>query len=501
VTNLAVGDIITTTGATTNASGNVTSIAGLIATVNVTIAGSGTATGAIANSFASAINFNNVVDFEQSQDDALLNNTGGIWGPSGTVINNWESYSAVVHETLSEDQSYMGLFGGSGPIFMPMQNGSGGGYFDAGSGTVLRATVASTGSVANNSYLYSTFARYPTSPFASFSQNGLVAASGAANYTGFTSSAAQFNVGSYTPGSQFFDGPVGEIVIYTSNHTDAEIQRIQSYMALKYGSSLDQSSPYDYIASNGTTKMWNSSIVQDTYKYDIAGIGRDDASGLTQVKSKSGNVDEIWTIGTTSATIPTDLTFVSWANDNGAGTFTSAAAPAGGYQILTRKWMLQKTGEVGNLTLQVDVADTDLNIPTFSTANGLYLVIDTDADTNLSDETVAGGGMIRMYDDGTNGDTIPSDNVWTINNIDFATVTAGKLFTIAQKIVGPGGVTSGLIAWFDVGDFNADGIANNSADGTTLTSGWKDRSSSAYSSTSGGGAFTLESDATNLANF
>jgi hypothetical protein len=37
------------------------------------------------------------------------------------------------------------------------------------------------------------------------------------------------------------------------NATD--VQKVESYLALKYGITLDQTNPQDYLASDGSTKM------------------------------------------------------------------------------------------------------------------------------------------------------------------------------------------------------------------------------------------------------
>ena len=222
-------------------------------------------------------------------------------------------------------------------------------------------------------------------------------------------------------GTNYFDGDIAEIVTYTADHTAAEINRIESYLALKYGRTLDQISAQDYVASDATTEMWDKDTTDaSTYDNDIAGIGRDNASGLLQITSKSSNDDGVVAIG--SASDLEELEFLSWGNDNGTAIWTFTGAPLG-YQILDRQWSVQENnGDVGMTKVEIDVTDTDFDIPVLVQGTNYFLVQDIDNDGDLTDET-----PITMYDDGTNGDTTSSDNVWTVQSIGF---DSGEEFTI-----------------------------------------------------------------------
>jgi hypothetical protein len=51
-------------------------------------------------------------------------------------------------------------------------------------------------------------------------------------------------------------GDIAETVIYQTDSLEPiDIQRVESYLALKYGITLDQTTAQDYIASDKTTKM------------------------------------------------------------------------------------------------------------------------------------------------------------------------------------------------------------------------------------------------------
>ncbi len=86
------------------------------------------------------------------------------------------------------------------------------------------------------------------------------------------------------PGSDEPFGQVYETLVYnTASLTATNIQKIESYLALKYGISLNQTIPQDYLASNGTTKMWNATTgAASGFNHAIFGIGKDNTGGLDQ---------------------------------------------------------------------------------------------------------------------------------------------------------------------------------------------------------------------------
>lgn len=93
-----------------------------------------------------------------------------------------------------------------------------------------------------------------------------------------------------------YDGRIAEVITYTATNNDAdntlERNRIQSYLAVKYGITLGINGvSQDYVNSDGTV-IWDVNTgfpSEDVFNYDIAGIGRDDASELYQKQSRSVN--------------------------------------------------------------------------------------------------------------------------------------------------------------------------------------------------------------------
>ncbi|MFC0604289.1 choice-of-anchor D domain-containing protein [Winogradskyella pulchriflava] len=137
-----------------------------------------------------------------------------------------------------------------------------------------------------------------------------------------------------------FDGRIAEVITYSATNNDADLtqarNRIQSYLAIKYGITLGvNGTSQDYVNSDGTV-IWDQSA-NTGYNYDIAGIGRDDASELNQKQSRSVNdatdgtgrtqgvltmgLDEIYDTNSDNKSINpvtfNDKEFLMWGN-NGA---------------------------------------------------------------------------------------------------------------------------------------------------------------------------------------
>ncbi|MFI1770297.1 choice-of-anchor D domain-containing protein [Thalassobellus citreus] len=88
------------------------------------------------------------------------------------------------------------------------------------------------------------------------------------------------------------DARIAEIITYSSRKSDADLtqerNRIQSYLAIKYGITLGlNGTSQDYVDSNGNI-IWDQSA-NSGYNYNIAGIGLDYSSELNQKQSSSIN--------------------------------------------------------------------------------------------------------------------------------------------------------------------------------------------------------------------
>lgn len=179
-----------------------------------------------------------------------------------------------------------------------------------------------------------------------------------------------------------FEGDIAEVVAYAQTFTAAQVNKIYSYLAIKYGISISQTPATNYTASDGTL-IWKSSTA-GSYKYDIAGIGRDDLSALYQKQSASANTDDILKIGigaiaTTNAlngnTISSDKLFLAWANNNVANSASGIVdLPATIQARNGRVWKIHEiNGDIGACEIRFNLS----NMGAIVTAN-LRLLLDAD---------------------------------------------------------------------------------------------------------------------------
>jgi hypothetical protein len=127
--------------------------------------------------------------------------------------------------------------------------------------------------------------------------------------------------------SEFFDasfeGDILEIINYGTKNSDFDRNKIETYLAIKYGITLGINGvSQNYIDSSG-----NIIYVSGTgFNYNIAGIGRDDQSNLNQKQSKTEVTSNDITIGLesiyeTNSANPNvfegDKSFLVWGSNNG----------------------------------------------------------------------------------------------------------------------------------------------------------------------------------------
>jgi gliding motility-associated-like protein len=160
---------------------------------------------------------------------------------------------------------------------------------------------------------------------------------------------------------------LAEVIIYSNTLTTADINKVESYLAVKYGFTLNQlaANNNNYTATNGTV-TWDRAL-NSGYANDITGIGRDDATALDQKQSKSINPTALVTLfnGTYPGGIfPTtnSANTNSFGNnfsflltgDNGADTSLTICSMNNRITRMARVWKAQNTGSVGNVTIALN---------------------------------------------------------------------------------------------------------------------------------------------------
>ena len=221
-----------------------------------------------------------------------------------------------------------------------------------------------------------------------------------------------------------WDGYIAEVVVFDSYLTGTDLTKVRSYLATKYGITLNTGNT-DYLDSSGSV-IW-STTNNAGYGNDIAGIGRDDRSNLMHTRSRSVEADAMVTMFLRSdATGLDDKEFMYWSNDDATITGTSTSnLPSYAAIRNERIWKIDEIGTIGAVDVQIDMTQTAIYDPT---ALNYYLLVDTD--TNFSDATVytgrdIGGGQV------------------TFTQIDFAD---GATFAVARgtKIASAGALQTDL---------------------------------------------------------
>ncbi|MEQ8714919.1 MAG: LamG-like jellyroll fold domain-containing protein [Cyclobacteriaceae bacterium] len=221
--------------------------------------------------------------------------------------------------------------------------------------------------------------------------------------------------------TNFESGSIAELIMYNAVFSGTERERIESYLAIKYGITLSD----DYLASDGGT-VWNTTT-NAGYNDDIAGIGRDDFSGLDQRKSRTINADSLVTMALDDLDAPMAFAdndaWLVWGNDDGLTTFTASIdnANTGTSSRMERIWRVQETGTVGTVELALNET---------ASAETVSLIV------HPSDDTFPNDGSRQVY-----------EMVYSSTTDDYRVtvdLTNGDYFTFAEGPVG--GIPAVLIS-------------------------------------------------------
>ncbi|MDR6719232.1 S-layer homology domain-containing protein [Paenibacillus sp. 2003] len=182
--------------------------------------------------------------------------------------------------------------------------------------------------------------------------------------------------------SGHWEGTIEEIIVFDHALTDAERQKVSTYLAIKYGYTLDQTTANSYVDSNMAT-IWDAQE-NAVYTHRITSIGRDDQSGLMQKQAKAQEQGSTLTIALGNSVEDTnsanknefskDSSFFTFG-DNGASTEFKTPITKDGKKLLgmERVYKVQKANWTeSQITLQVDGTGGNPALPQ-------YVVISEDA--------------------------------------------------------------------------------------------------------------------------
>ncbi|GAC1426007.1 MAG: hypothetical protein NVSMB7_02520 [Chitinophagaceae bacterium] len=414
------------------------------------------------NNPADNINFNPIVKFTSAANQLLQIDTGF----SGTSVHNaahayivakFNNLSQSNKNILNENQS------SSGFVRVALQN-TGVLSWTAGSNTL---NTPSNSIEANKPSIW-TFSKDNINNTGNGNKQDirkdgiLVAAS--SNTSTFTGTNSPFNIGNFGGASGTFDGSIAEVIyLLDSTITPLAQNKIESYLALKYGTTLgNTSSPVNYTASDGTTAFWTA----DTkFQHDVFGIGTDSASGLVQTISNSvnsGSGDGTGQSGKgnlvlSTGTELTDKRFLMIGNS--AGSLAQKVIAPGEASVVVvgstrvgRNWKVSNTGAVGPATLSFDTTGLG-NQAGGAIVNKYALLISNSGDTtypnpvSIFTATGASGKKISFA-----GVTLNNGAVFTIitNNLNVALPAVWLGFT-AEAVNG-----NAVLNWKTADEINVD---------------------------------------------
>lgn len=237
-----------------------------------------------------------------------------------------------------------------------------------------------------------------------------------------------------------FFGNVQEIVVYSGakgvSIPDDDLKKIHTYLAVKYGISLDQQ---DYITSKGI-KVWNGTDTKNTgYNNHIFGLGRDNPSAL-YVKQSTSTSAPVFT-----AFVGDELTDLNVNNNGSIADDTYIMFGSNGLSGLTDyRHYVENNPVFLEGELDEDINYRDKNVWRVQLTNT----------TEFTLKISAPGKYILISD---NDPTFDPQNT-RIHEIDKetgcveVTLKDGQYICFAYFAKGPGGVVEGLRMWLDAGE-------------------------------------------------
>ena len=208
------------------------------------------------------------------------------------------------------------------------------------------------------------------------------------------------------------NGDLTEMFIYNNIPSNANRQRIESYLAIKYGISLNQSTLRNYFDSNGNI-IYPATTTHSAYVSFIAGIGQDNNSGLTQTNSKNQNSSAYLRISNPSAL--NDGDFLVWGSNNGS-LITPNAVDVDGTIIqtrLSRVWRVARLNDPGTVTVEMDLSA----VPGSKNQADLRLLIDRNGNGFFDNDVTPLTGTLTGNIFSVSGVTFQNEDYFTIGTV------------------------------------------------------------------------------------
>lgn len=181
-------------------------------------------------------------------------------------------------------------------------------------------------------------------------QAGILYAHASTIGLGAMNNGAYFETGAVTGSSFNFRGRLAELICYNQALESEDLQRVESYVALKYGLTLDQSTARDYVSSDPEV-IYPASTTHLAYNRNIAGIGRDDDAAFHQAKSRAlyGNANVTLQHNTA---FNDHESFLVWGDNNAAASLKASFAGESNNRF-SRIWRVSERGAIDTVIVRL----------------------------------------------------------------------------------------------------------------------------------------------------
>lgn len=241
-------------------------------------------------------------------------------------------------------------------------------------------------------------------------------------------------------GNSPYNGYLHEFIFYNTDLSDNEIFKINTYLAVKYGATLDNTGggpQGDYIAANSTV-IWDASV-NPAYHNNVFGIGRDDNQGLLQKQSHAFDDTARVYLNTlqvnnvaNAGSFNSDASYVVMGDNNGLMNSTAASnieipALSNAQNRVDREWKITKTNFSQTFNCDFTVS------PSFivNNPNCFELLVDDDGD-------FSNGGTTAYYNgDGTGVSITISGSTIQVSNLSNTHIPDNSIKYITLTSLGP----------------------------------------------------------------
>ncbi|WP_242158317.1 T9SS type A sorting domain-containing protein [Aestuariivivens sediminis] len=178
-----------------------------------------------------------------------------------------------------------------------------------------------------------------------------------------------------------FQGDLAEVLLFNCLISGENRQTIETYLGLKYGITLHNG--MDYMSSY-KKEIYDIDHNQN-YRSRIAGIGRDDITGLNQKQSRSSEESAMITIGIGTLASSnkkneeniTNGCYLIWGDNNKGSEIVETSNSGSSIPTMDRVWNIQATGElISDLSTSLELDVSQLKDANKNDDNTYLLVID-----------------------------------------------------------------------------------------------------------------------------